>query len=192
MRFLPEIGAPFSGGGFSNYFPRPDYQNKLVPPFLKKLGRQYKGLYNSAGRGIPDISAQSINFVLSVNFDAYIVNGTSCAVPVVAGIISLLNDFLLANGKSPLGFLNPWLYGKGSPAINDIKSGSNPGCGTKGFSAVAGWDPVTGVGTPDFVDMQQELFKQRIRPSLKWRPGVGRDVDEYFLTNSSTREMPAY
>jgi tripeptidyl-peptidase-1 len=29
-----------------------------------------------------------------------------------------------------------------------ITSGSNPGCGTNGFSAVAGWDPVTGLGTP--------------------------------------------
>jgi len=54
---------------------------------------------------------------------------------------SLLNDFLISQGKAPLGFLNPLIYTSAS-AFNDIKSGSNPGCGTQGFSAVTGWDPV--------------------------------------------------
>lgn len=31
-----------------------------------------------------------------------------------------------------------------------ITTGSNPGCNTDGFSAVKGWDPVTGLGTPKF------------------------------------------
>jgi len=35
-------------------------------------------------------------------------------------------------------------------ALNDIVGGNNPGCGSKGFTAVAGWDPVTGLGTPNF------------------------------------------
>jgi len=35
----------FSGGGFSNHFPRPDYQDDAVPAFLKHLGSQYDGLY---------------------------------------------------------------------------------------------------------------------------------------------------
>ena len=35
-------------------------------------------------------------------------------------------------------------------AFNDITNGTNPGCGTVGFSAQPGWDPVTGVGTPNF------------------------------------------
>ena len=61
---------------------------------------------------------------------------------VFASIISLLNDFLLAQNEPPLGFLNPWLYGHGQVGLNDITSGSNPGCNTNGFSAVVGWDPV--------------------------------------------------
>jgi tripeptidyl-peptidase-1 len=60
----------------------------------------------------------------------------------VAGIISLLNDYLISKGESPLGFLNPWLYGEFYSGLNDIKSGSNPGCGTDGFPAIIGWDPV--------------------------------------------------
>ena len=52
MNFFPEVAAnfsevKFSGGGFSNYFPRPDYQNlnKVVPAFLKRVRKKYKGLY---------------------------------------------------------------------------------------------------------------------------------------------------
>lgn len=35
-------------------------------------------------------------------------------------------------------------------AMNDITTGSNPGCNTNGYSAAVNWDPVTGVGTPNF------------------------------------------
>jgi tripeptidyl-peptidase-1 len=42
---LPESAAELSGGGFSNIFPRPKYQKKAVPAFLRKLGRQYAGFY---------------------------------------------------------------------------------------------------------------------------------------------------
>ncbi|KAH9030565.1 hypothetical protein EDB84DRAFT_208072 [Lactarius hengduanensis] len=69
---------------------------------------------------------------------------TSGATPVVAGIISLLNEWLIWRGEpeSPLGFLIPWLYGSGYIALNDITVGSIPGCNNDGFSATAGWDPV--------------------------------------------------
>ena len=63
-------------------------------------------------------------------------------VQTVAGIISLLNDYLLSIGERQLDFLNPCLYEEGLPGINDITSGRNPGCGTLGFSATRGWDPV--------------------------------------------------
>ena len=60
----------------------------------------------------------------------------------MAGIISLLNDYFVANGGTSLGFLNPLLYGYARAGLNDITSGFNPGCGTNGFSAKEGWDPV--------------------------------------------------
>lgn len=34
--------------------------------------------------------------------------------------------------------------------LTDIKNGSNPGCGSSGFKAVPGWDPITGLGTPNY------------------------------------------
>jgi tripeptidyl-peptidase-1 len=57
-------------------------------------------------------------------------------------LISLLNDYLISKDKNPLGFLNPRLYDEFRTGFNDIDEGENPGCGTDGFSAVPGWDPV--------------------------------------------------
>ncbi|KAH9056379.1 subtilisin-like protein [Lactarius vividus] len=146
----PEVAASLSGGGFSVYFPRPPYQNNAVPTFLLNLGGQYNGLYNPGGRGIPDIALQAIDFSSILNREIWTNGGTSCSTPTAAGIVSLLNDYRISNGKAPLGFLNLWLYGICLSGLNDITFGSNPGCNTGGFSAVPGWDPVTGLGSLDF------------------------------------------
>ncbi|KAH9041309.1 subtilisin-like protein [Lactarius pseudohatsudake] len=146
----PEVSAPFSSGGFSNVFKRPDYQTDAVLGFFQQLGNQHSGQYNASSRGSPDVAAQAVRFAIVLNDGLAQTSGTSCSAPVVAGIISLLNDYQLSKNRPVLGFLNPWLYGTASQAFNDITSGSNPGCGTDGFSAVHGWDPVTGLGTPDF------------------------------------------
>ncbi|KAH9026067.1 subtilisin-like protein [Lactarius pseudohatsudake] len=150
----PEVAAPLSGGGFSDYFPRPVYQDVAVSAFLERQGTQYAGLYNPEGRGIPDIAAKALMFGFFVGNAYNLLDGTSCSTPAVAGIISLLNDYLITNGRPTLGFLNIRLYDDGFAGLNDITSGSNPGCGTDGFSAVPGWDPVTGLGTPDFEKLQ--------------------------------------
>ncbi|KAH9033516.1 subtilisin-like protein [Lactarius pseudohatsudake] len=156
--YEPEVATWFSGGGFSDHFVRPPYQRQAVPPFLQNLGSRHQGLYNASGRGIPDIAAQSANFQIFLNGEEQRESGTSAATPVVAGIISLLNDWRISTGQNPLGFLNPWLYGRGLAALNDITEGSNQGCGMEGFSAIAGWDPVTGLGTPSFRRMLERLF----------------------------------
>ncbi|KAH9053898.1 subtilisin-like protein [Lactarius vividus] len=147
----PEVAASLSGGGFSEYFPRPSYQQQAVPTFLGHIGHLYSGLYNPGGRGIPDIAAQALEVPCFYEGEEAVAKGTSCSSPIVAGVVSLLNDYRLSQGRPPLGFLNPWLYGGGLNGLNDIVSGSNPGCDTDGFSAIVGWDPVTGLGTPDFL-----------------------------------------
>ncbi|KAH9009007.1 subtilisin-like protein [Lactarius deliciosus] len=146
----PEFAATLSGGGFSNIFKRPDYQEQAVTTFLQHLGNQYEGKYNATSRGIPDISAQALGYPVFVKGLKYLGRGTSISTPIVASVISLLNDYLISQGKVTLGFLNPWLYGPGKSGLTDMTYGSNPGCGTDGFSAIEGWDPVTGFGTPDF------------------------------------------
>jgi len=154
-RIDPEVVVPLSGGGFSNYFTTPAYQSDVTTAFVGSLGETYAGMFNKSGRGYPDVAAQGLGYQVVINGTIFSVGGTSASTPTFASVISLLNDFRIASGKSPLGFLNPWLYKSTTAAgLNDITSGNNPGCGTNGFNATVGWDPVTGLGTPDFVKLQ--------------------------------------
>jgi len=143
----------FSGGGFSNIFPLPSFQADDVKSFLKNHPPPFKnGQFNNSGnaRGFPDLSANGANYVIGIDGEFNLVFGTSASSPVVGSIFTLVNDARLAIGKRPVGWLNPLIY---SPifrlAFNDITSGGNQGCGTGGFTATQGWDPVTGVGTPN-------------------------------------------
>ncbi|KAH8704965.1 peptidase S8/S53 domain-containing protein [Talaromyces proteolyticus] len=156
MDFNPEVVAYnprngyVSGGGFSNYFPRPPYQEKAVGEYVKGLGNLHKGLYNKKGRGFPDLAAQGRAFAVVWNGTVIGLDGTSAATPAAAGVITLVNDALIAAGKRPLGFLNPWLYSEAYTTFNDITNGSSLGCNTSGFPAKEGWDAVTGFGTFNF------------------------------------------
>jgi len=148
---FPETAVSFSGGGFSNYFPRPSYQDAAVGSFLSKLPKgTYAGLFNPNGRAIPDVSAQSNNFRVFIGGEPFLIGGTSASGPTFAGFVTLLNDGRLRARLPPLGFLNPLLYSTAASGFNDITTGNNPGCGTEGFNATKGWDAVTGLGTPDF------------------------------------------
>lgn len=154
MNHSPEVVAwdPLddfsSGGGFSYYFERPSYQDAVVPNYVASLDGAFDGLYNKNGRGYPDISAQGFHFVTTWNGSDVWLDGTSASTPAASAVISLVNDALIASGKPPLGFLNPWLYAGGFKGFTDITSGSSLGCNTTGFPAQKGWDAVSGWGTP--------------------------------------------
>jgi len=106
---------------------------------------------NTNGRAFPDVSAMGVGYPVVCTGVAYLVSGTSCASPTFAGIIALLNDYRLQNGKSTLGFLNPWLY---SPAVSetlvDVVKDYSSGCTAVGWKAAEGWDAVTGIGYPNY------------------------------------------
>jgi len=149
VAFDPRNGYA-SGSGFSNYFARPKYQDKVVKEYIEGLQGEYDGWYNKSGRAYPDIAAQSYQFLIIIAARIRSVDGTSCAAPTASGVISLVNDALLAVGKAPLGWLNPWLYKKGYKAFTDVTEGSSIGCNVTGFTARPGWDVASGFGTPDF------------------------------------------
>lgn len=129
----------------------PDYQKSVVPKYVKSLGDKYKGLYNPNGRAYPDLSAQSLDFIIVVGGKYVLISGTSASTPLTAGILGLINDKRLTEGKPTLGFINPALYkGAGEKGLKDITVGSNNGCETDGFPATEGWDAATGFGTPNF------------------------------------------
>ena len=141
------------GGGFSNDYGIPDYQLATVQAYLNSGQAPATSYFNASGRAYPDVSVFATNFEIVVGGSTESVDGTSCATPTFAGIVSLLNDIRLNAGKSTLGFLNPLLYLtlKGEGFI-DITEGANKGdilfC--PGFKAIKGWDPASGWGSPDF------------------------------------------
>jgi xanthomonalisin len=121
------------------------------------------GVLNSANQGSttyrndPDVSAEA-------NFDNPIVSrgklstgwgGTSFSAPRWAGFLALVNQQAASKRHGPVGFVNPALYNIGLSAsyttsLHDITVGSNPSNGGKkaSFNAVAGFDLVTGWGSP--------------------------------------------
>jgi tripeptidyl-peptidase-1 len=74
-------------------------------------------------------------------------------------MLTMINDARITAGKQPIGFINPTIYSSSfREAFHDIKSGKNPGCGTNGFTAIEGWDPVTGLGTLNFPVMLSKFL----------------------------------
>lgn len=152
--FSPEVVAynaenGFSpGGGFSNYFAQPAYQASVVNSYVKSLGSKYQGLYNASGRAYPDVAAQGQQFLIVWAGKNIQVDGTSASTPTFASVVALVNDALVADGKAPLGFLNPWLYSVGYHGLTDVTEGSTMGCESDGFPAMKGWDAASGFGTP--------------------------------------------
>jgi tripeptidyl-peptidase-1 len=152
----PEKAVSFSSGGFSIYHPQPAYQANAVPAYLKSIGSTYSAFFNASNRGIPDVAAQGSSFAVIDKGSSARLSGTSASSPVFAGVVALLNAARKSQGLSPLGFLNPWLYNN-TAAFTDITGGAGVGCsGNSAFrngarwNATAGWDPVTGLGTPKF------------------------------------------
>ncbi|KAK5130234.1 hypothetical protein LTR08_002280 [Meristemomyces frigidus] len=143
-----------TGSGLSNYFPRPAYQNAAVEGYLDSIGDLHAGLFNTTGRAYPDIAAQGFHYVIVYAGLNILLDGTSCAAPTATAVLTLVNDALLAEGKAPLGFLNPALYSKLHLGFTDITIGNAFGCNTSGFPAQQGYDLASGWGTPDFLKIK--------------------------------------
>jgi len=122
-------------------------------------------LFAVNGRAFPDIAALGNSFVTVINGNQYLLSGTSASSPVFCAMVTLINGMRQVAGKTPLGFLNPLLYSTQRAGIfNDIVSGinncsagQNPTCCTYGFTASGGWDPVTGLGSIDFLRLSAAL-----------------------------------
>jgi len=145
-------GAPFSGGGFSNRYGIPQYQIEAINSYHQKRPTPSSQYYNTTGAGFPDVAAVGLQFWTYVGGIPTEIGGTSASTPVVAGIISLLNDARMSAGKKPLGNVNQLFY-QHPEVFTDITKGTNTGgggCGVGGFTAAIGWDPITGMGTPNF------------------------------------------
>ena len=156
----------FSSGGFSNIYPAPEWQKSAIDKYFDENPTPYKfyktefgkdigangGIFNRAGRGFPDISANGFHILSLMTNGIFLGGGTSAAAPIVASVFNRINEERLKAGMSTVGFVAPALYANSS-VLNDITVGSSSGCRTPGFLAAKGWDPVTGLGTPDYPRM---------------------------------------
>jgi len=147
-----------SGGGFSTYTATPSWQQKQVTAYLNSgVPLPPSQYFNSKDRGFPDIAGLGHNYLIYLASQWLVVDGTSCSSPVWAAITGLINDARLNAGKKPIGFLAPSLYAlydQNKMAYHDITTGNNKCtescCSTYGYVAAAGWDPVTGLGSPNY------------------------------------------
>jgi subtilase family serine protease len=133
-----------SGGGYSSLFGRPAYQDGLARA--------------RATPGVPDVSANADPSTAMATDNSYgqlrSDSGTSASTPLLAGVIALADQ----QAGRHLGFVNPALYAIArSPAyhraFHDVVTGDNsvlwPTGVFVGYNAGPGWDPVTGLGSPN-------------------------------------------
>jgi len=160
-----ETAWPNGGGGFSGVIPMPNWQKQKVEAYLRNPAANLppSRLYTPTGRAYPDISALAgevnpylVSYVGGQMYSG--VAGTSAATPVVAGMIAQINNARMAAGKPAVGYLNPALYAADADVFHDVTSGKNSHDQTTntpyGFTAIAGWDAATGLGTPNFPNLK--------------------------------------
>jgi kumamolisin len=127
-----------SGGGVSDFFPKPAYQANANVPASVNPG-------NFVGRGVPDVSGDAdpvSGYDVYVDGQASVIGGTSAVAPLWAGLTACINQVV---GKR-VGSLTSLVYSQlaqAGNAFHDITKGNN---GT--FSAKPGWDACTGMGSP--------------------------------------------
>ena len=163
-----------SGGGVSRLFAEPSYQQGVVPSSVftaqGRTGRAVPDVSAVADPNTGYLIGETQTFPDgSSKYSEYRLGGTSLASPLVAGIMALANQ---AAGH-PLGFVNPLLYSlAGTSAFDDVTSPSSTiamvrsdyknsvdasggvsyslrtANQTQSLTTTAGWDDVTGVGSP--------------------------------------------
>lgn len=126
-----------TGGGISDVFPLPSWQNGVGVPPSANPGAH-------VGRGVPDVAGDAdptTGYSTLVDGQSGVIGGTSAVAPLWAALIALINQ---ANGK-PAGLISPLLYPNAATAadFNDVTSGNNGA-----YSAGPGWDACTGLGSP--------------------------------------------
>ncbi len=135
-----------TGGGVSAIFSKPTYQDSVNVPVSVNPG-------HNVGRGVPDVAAvgDPSTGVVIMHVDGKSlepIGGTSASTPLLAAMIARLNQGL----KARCGFINPVLYEHAAKGVlNDITSGNGA------YSAAVGWDPCTGLGSPNGQRLLQAL-----------------------------------
>jgi subtilase family serine protease len=143
-------GGIGSSGGISSY-----YTNVNTFSWQTNILNMAARGGSATNRNIPDVALTADNvFVIYNNGQSAGFGGTSCAAPLWAGFIALVNQQAATAGQPPVGFVNPTLYAIAagpnySACFHDVTTGNNFSSSSPGlFSAMNGYDLCTGLGTP--------------------------------------------
>jgi kumamolisin len=133
-------GTSGGGGGISDLFPVPTFQqNANLPPSVNDGQRR---------RGVPDVAgdaAPGTGYEVVVNGQSQVFGGTSAVAPLWAGLTALINE----GASTPVGFFLPFLYAN-STLLRQITQGDNNPSGSDiGYAAGPGWNACTGLGVPN-------------------------------------------
>jgi hypothetical protein len=138
-----------SGGGVSTDYSIPDWQTNV---------NMTTNLGSTTQRNIPDVALTADNVYVTYGSGSEgIFGGTSCAAPLWAGFMALVNEQLTGMDNPSVGFANPAIYALGessnyATAFHDITAGNNTWSGSPNlYYAVPGYDLCTGWGTPNGV-----------------------------------------
>jgi len=158
-QYQSETGWSGSGGGISQFFPEPAYQQAYLPSSDQQLLNGFRGLPDIAYNASGDTPVLIYLSFLPGQAGWYLIAGTSEGSPQWAGIIADGNQW----AGRPLGFINTALYqigaGKaGATSYHDVLTGNNSSDGIQGYNCGPGWDPVTGEGTPNVFKLLQQLI----------------------------------
>lgn len=140
-----------TGGGVSLYFPKPSWQ--AAP-----------GVPADGARDVPDVALNAAGhdgYLAISEGNTYVFSGTSCAAPTFAALASLVTQ----KAAERQGNLDPSLYklaaaqygGTGAAVFHDVKTGNNSVPGVAGFTAGAGYDPASGLGSVDAMALVTQL-----------------------------------
>lgn len=136
------VAGGAGGGGISSVWPIPSWQKPAIT--------QASGA-SATMRNVPDISLDSdpnTGYSVYINGTWQVYGGTSGASPTWASFAALVNQQRAANGLSTLGQITPALYALANTSsyatdFHDIADGS----GNLYYTAVAGYDDATGLGS---------------------------------------------
>ncbi|HET9389212.1 MAG TPA: S53 family peptidase [Steroidobacteraceae bacterium] len=132
-------GDSGTGGGISDLFAVPAFQQGTALPPSVNDGQTRRGVPDVAGDAAPDTG-----YRLVVGGKSGVVGGTSAVAPLWAGLIALINE----GASKPVGFLLPFLYSHPT-LLRQITQGDNIASGTSlGYEAGPGWNACTGLGVP--------------------------------------------
>ena len=140
-----------TGGGVSSLWSRPSYQAAAA----QSQSSTTCGAAGTDCREVPDVTADgdpNTGYVIYYDGRWNTMGGTSISTPTWAAIAALADASPACAGR-PIGFANPALYRLASTAyaanFGDVTSGSNGYGGVPGFTATAGYDMASGLGTPN-------------------------------------------